>query len=370
MPDALSADVLFEPARLGPLALPNRIVMAPMTRSFSPSHAPGADVAAYYRRRAEGQVGLILTEGVSPNETTATGTPNVPNIVTDAAKAGWRRVVEEVHAAGGLIGMQIWHEGPHRNAAKTEYPNVPSWSASGVKVPGKQILEPMTEGEIDTAIGEFVDAAASAKALGFDAVEFHGAHSYLIDNFFWRETNNRGDRFGGADWTTRTALAVEIIRRTREAVGADFPLIIRLSQWKQEDFQAKTAADPDDLAGWLAPLVDAGIDAFHCSQRRFWEPCFDGSPMNFAGWAKKLTGKTAISVGSVGLSGEFTATYGGEVSEPASIDGLVERLSGGEFDLIAVGRALLKDPEWALKIRDGRLDALETFDKRDLATLY
>ncbi len=365
---AADIDVLFQPADLGNLKLPNRIVMAPMTRSFSPGNAPGADVAAYYRRRAEGGVGLILSEGVSPNTTTATGTPNVPNIATDDAKAGWKKVITEVKAAGGMMGLQLWHEGPYRNPAKTQHPETPSWSASGVKVPGKPLWEPMTEAEIETAIDEFVNAAAATKALGFDCVEFHGAHSYLIDSFFWGQTNLRQDQWGG-DWAGRTRFACEIIRRTRERVGAGFPLIVRLSQWKQQDFAAQTAKTPDEMQQWLSPLVEAGIDIFHCSQRRFWEPAFQDSTLNFAGWAKKLTGKPSISVGSVGLSGEFTAAYAGEISEPASLDDLVNRMDAEEFDMIAVGRALLQDPQWANKIRDGRAGELMAFSKDALMTL-
>ncbi|MEM9706574.1 MAG: NADH:flavin oxidoreductase [Pseudomonadota bacterium] len=363
-------DVLFQPFTLNSLALSNRLVMAPMTRSFSPGHVPGDDVVAYYRRRAEGGVGLILTEGVSPNDTTATGTPNVPNIVADDAKAGWKKVADAVHDAGGRIGMQLWHEGPYRNPKHSEHPDVPSLFPSGFKVPGKMLAEPMTEDAIDTAITEFVDAAVTAKDLGFDAVEFHGAHSYLIDSFFWSDTNIREDKWGGASWVDRTRIATEMIARTRVKVGPDFPLLIRLSQWKQQDFGAKAAATPDEMAAWLTPLVDAGIDAIDCSQRRFWEPEFEGSDLNFAGWAKKLTGKPSISVGSVGLSGEFTATYTGDVAEPASLDTLVERMERGDFDLIAVGRALLKDPDWAMKIREGRMDELDTFDKKALETLY
>ncbi len=363
-----STDILFQPFDLGDFSLPNRIVMAPMTRSFSPGNVPGADVAAYYRRRAEGGVGLILSEGVSPNAVTATGTPNAPNIVTDEAKASWKKVIEGVHAAGGKMGLQLWHEGPFRNPAKTDHPDTPSWSASGVKMPGKPLWEPMTEAEIETAITEFVDAAVTTKELGFDCVEFHGAHSYLIDSFFWSQTNQRTDKWGG-DWAARTRFACEIIRRTRERVGADFPLIIRLSQWKQTDFAAKAAQTPDELEQWLSPLVDAGIDIIHCSQRRFWEPEFDGSELNFAGWAKKLTGKPSISVGSVGLSGEFTAAYAGEVSKPASLDELVRRMEHGDFDLIAVGRALLQDPRWVMKIKDGRHDELMSFTKDALASL-
>lgn len=364
-----STDLLFTPFSLGKMRLPNRFVMAPMTRSFSPRNVPGSDVAAYYRRRAEGGVGLILSEGVSTNETTATGTPNVPNIVTEAAKAGWRRVSEEVRAAGGLMGLQLWHEGPYRNPSKSSHPHVPSWSASGFKLADKPLWSPMTEAEIEAAVGEFVAAAVAARDLGFACAEFHGAHSYLLDSFFWAETNHRTDRWGG-DWTGRTRFAAEIIRRSRAAVGPDFPLIIRLSQWKQQDFAALSAGSPAELEQWLAPLVDAGIDAFHCSQRRFWEPTFEGSDLNFAGWAKKLTGKPAISVGSVGLSGEFTAAYSGEVAEPASLDRLVERIEREEFDLIAVGRALLQDPQWVEKIRAGRSAELLPFSRDAMATLY
>lgn len=364
-----STDILFTPFEHGALKLKNRMVMAPMTRSFSPGGVPGEDVAAYYRRRAEADVGLILSEGVHPNRTTADGTPNVPNIVADEAKAGWRRVIDGVRAAGGKMGLQLWHEGPYRNPAKSDHPEIASWSPSGFKVPGKVLWEPMSEAEIETAIEEFVDAAVAAKDLGFDCVEFHGAHSYLIDSFFWAETNLRDDKWGG-DWAGRTRFACEIVRRTREKVGPDFPLLIRLSQWKQQDFNAKTAASPNELEKWLAPLSEAGIDIFHCSQRRFWEPAFDGSELNFAGWTKKLTGKPAISVGSVGLSGEFTATYGGEVSRPASLDRLVEMMERGDFDLIAVGRALLQDPQWVVKIREGRTDELADFSKEALATLY
>ena len=184
------------------------------------------------------------------------------------------------------MGLQLWHEGPYRNPKKSEHPDVPSWSASGFKVPDKVLWPAMTDAEIATAIDEFVEAAVTTKELGFDCVEFHGAHSYLLDSFFWSETNKREDRWGG-DWTGRTRIACEIIRGTRQRVGDDFPLIIRLSQWKQQDFAALSAQTPmpwrHGFLRWSMP----GIDMFHCSQRRFWEPTFDGSDLNFAGWAKK-----------------------------------------------------------------------------------
>jgi 2,4-dienoyl-CoA reductase-like NADH-dependent reductase (Old Yellow Enzyme family) len=116
--------------------------------------------------------------------------------------------------------------------------------------------------------------------------------------------------------------------------------------------------------------VEAGADVIHCSQRRFWEPEFEGSDLNFAGWAKKITGKPTITVGSVGLSGEFVAAYAGEASKPASLDELIRRLERGDFDLVAVGRAVLQDPHWAVKIREGRTSELMDFDRSAMAVLY
>lgn len=121
---------------------------------------------------------------------------------------------------------------------------------------------------------------------------------------------------------------------------------------------------------WLAPLAGAGVDVFHCSQRRFWEPEFDGSSLNFAGWAKKLTGKPTITVGSVGLSGDFFGAFKGESAGVAELDDLLERLERGEFDLVAVGRALVSDPEWATKIMQQRYEELVGFDRNALSVLY
>jgi 2,4-dienoyl-CoA reductase-like NADH-dependent reductase (Old Yellow Enzyme family) len=120
---------------------------------------------------------------------------------------------------------------------------------------------------------------------------------------------------------------------------------------------------------WLQPLVDAGADVLHCSQRRFWEPEFEGSDLNFAGWAQKLTGVPCITVGSIGLSGEFVASYGGEASVPTGIDALIARMERGEFAMAAVGRALIADPQWLQKMRNGDLASLRGFDRSLLATL-
>ncbi len=362
-------DVLFSPFTLNNLTIPNRIVMAPMTRIFSPDGVPDEKVAAYYRRRAAGGVGLIVTEGTVINEPAASNHANIPLFYGEKALAGWKKVADDVHAAGGLIAPQIWHQGGMRNPGEGAYADAPSVSPSGVKYGDRKVGDPLSPGKIEEIIAAYAQAAADADRLGFDAVEVHGAHGYLIDQFLWEGTNRRDDLYGG-DMVGRTRFAAEIIRAIRARVRADFPVILRLSQWKQQDFNAKLADTPQRLEQFLAPLVDAGVDCFHCSTRRFWEAEFEGSPLNFAGWTKKLTGKPTITVGSVGLDGEFVTSFQGQGAGIAPLDELIERLEKNEFDLVAVGRALLSNPDWAHKVRDGREDELIAYEKAVEKELY
>ena len=362
-------DSLFSAYTLNKLTLENRIVMAPMTREFSPQGIPDDDVAAYYKRRAAGGTGLIVTEGTTVNDAVASMGENIPTFHGEAALAGWKKVVEEVHGEGGKIFPQLWHVGSARNPAKMNNSGTPSASPSGLQAPGKQVSEPMTGEHIDRVIGSFADAAADAQRLGFDGIEIHGAHGYLIDQFFWEGLNQRRDAFGGS-MGNRGRFAAEIIRAARAATGPDFPIILRYSQWKQQDFEAKLATTPQELELFLQPLVDAGLDGFHCSTRRYWESEFDGSDLNLAGWTKKLTGKTSITVGSVGLSADFIGAIAmNESSETRAIDDLLSRLEKGEFDLVAVGRALLQDPEWPNKVLEGRTESINSFNSESLATL-
>lgn len=364
-----AAAALFQPFTHGNLSLANRIVMAPMTRAFSPGAVPGQDVVDYYRRRAENGVGLIITEGTLINHPAATDNPNIPNIHGEEALAGWKRVVDAVHEAGGRIVPQLWHVGMTRPNGSLPHPEALSIGPSGLTLTGEKVNEPMTQADIDQVVQAFAQSAADAKRIGFDGIEIHGAHGYLIDQFLWEKTNHRTDKYGGS-MLARTRFAVEIIEACRRAVGPDFPIIIRLSQWKSAEYTAKLAATPELLGELLAPLVEAGVDIFHCSTRRFWEPEFEGSTLNFAGWVKKLTGKPTITVGSVGLDDEFLGSFRGKSAGTADINELLVRLEQNEFDLVAIGRALLVDPAWADKVRDGRFDELLPFTADALQRLY
>ncbi|MDX5298437.1 MAG: NADH:flavin oxidoreductase [Gammaproteobacteria bacterium] len=367
----LNLGPLFSPYRVKSLDLQNRVVMAPMTRNFSPDGIPGENVAGYYQRRAEGQVGLLITEGTTVNHPGADGYPNVPVIHGEAALAGWKRVVDAVHAAGGQIIPQLWHVGAVRKPGVGPVPEAPAYSPSGLFAPGKPNGVAMTREDIADVVKAFADAARDAKAVGFDGVEIHGAHGYLIDQFFWEGTNQRDDEYGGS-LENRSRFAVEIVRAVRAAVGEDFAIVFRFSQWKQQAYDARMVNTPEELERFLKPLVEAGVDVFHASNRRFWVPEFDGSSLNLAGWTKKLTGTPTISVGSVGLTDDFiSGTFQSKQAEvaQAGIDELVQRMQDDEFDLIAVGRALLQDPQWLVKLREGRDAEILPFAKAALAEL-
>ena len=181
-------------------------------------------------------------------------------------------------------------------------------------------------GMLTTCIRAFGQAARSAERLGFDGLEIHGAHGYLLDQFFWDGTNQRADGYGG-DLVARTRFAVEVIREIRSQVSPEFPVCLRFSQWKLQDYTAKLAQNPAELESFLAPLAAAGVDLFHCSQRRFWEPEFEGSRLNLAGWTRKLTGKPTVTVGSITLNEEFTRTFqSADTAAVTGIDELLDRL--------------------------------------------
>ena len=360
---------LFNPFQLKSLHLKNRVVMAPMTRAFSPDGVPTDDVAAYYRKRAEGEVGLILSEGTVIGRPSSSNDANIPHFYGTESLVGWQKVIDGVHSEGGKMGPQIWHMGIMDNHQSGWVPPVPFEGPSGLGRPGFNNGNTMTERDIEDTIIAYGRAAADAKRLGFDCVEIHGAHGYLIDQFFWDGTNERTDGYGGKTLPERSRFGIEVIKEVRKQVGEDFAIIIRLSQFKPADFNFKLAKTPQEMEAWLNPLADAGIDIFHCSQRRFWEPEFEGSDLNFAGWAKKLSGKATITVGSVGLNGDFLAAFAGESSQPNSLDELLRRLDRGDFDLVAVGRPLLADPFWTKKIHEGQTAELKGFTKEAMGQL-
>ncbi len=371
---------LFEPITIGGLELRNRFVMAPMTRHYAPGGIPAEGVAAYYRRRAKGGVALIITEGAFPDHPVAHYDSDCPNFYGEECLNRWRRVVDEVHEAGGRIFVQLWHSGFARKAYRAFNPDEVSVAPSGVldgRIPIElwdmkykpgdglaRAARAMTQKDIDQVIESFAKATTVAKEIGFDGVNIHAGHGYLIDSFFWGATNHRKDRYGG-DTVARTRFAVEMVEEMRRRVGPSFPLMLRYSQWKNADYKARMFNFPSELEQFLVPLVEAGIDILDASTRRFWEPEFPGSHLNLAGWSKRLTGKPVMTIGSLGLSAEVSSSdVFSEREFPVSdahIDQLLERFNSHEFDLIGLGRALLANPDWPERIRLGDIHSMKSY---------
>ena len=358
---AIMLDALFAPFAIKNLRLKNRLVLAPMSRYQNEGGIPDAALAKFYAERAP-DLGLVMTGAVAVDLPAANNHPKLANI-NAGSSAGWQQVVEAVHNAGSPISMQLWHAGPLFNVAP-DYQPAPIKSPSGLVTPGRKVGEPMSETDIADCIDAFATAAKLAKDLGFDAIEVHAGHGFLLDAFFWKGINQREDGWGGLVLPARARFALEVVKAVRKAVGDEMLVSLRVSQWKEQDYTVKLAASPLELEQWLVPFVEAGIDMISCSQRRFWEPEFKGSELNFAGWVRKVTGAPTITVGSVGLSTDVMTFFEGAIPEHRPLDELMRRLDADEFDLVAVGRALLADPDWVRKVRENRIMDLKQPDPK------
>jgi 2,4-dienoyl-CoA reductase-like NADH-dependent reductase (Old Yellow Enzyme family) len=370
---------LFEPVQIGGMRLKNRVVMSPMTRTMAPAGVPGDASAEYYRKRAAGGAGLIITEGTWVPHDAAANEVDVPRIYGVEALAGWKKVVDAVHAEGTPILAQLWHVGQMKQhtvdslyeAKGTDYKPPrrvgPSGLFGGIGKPTTLDGEPALPADLDSIVEAYGKAAINAKMIGFDGVELHAAHGYLLDQFFWPGTNKREDKWGGS-LRNRARLAADAIAEIRRMTGPDFAISLRISQWKVQDFKAKNFNTPAELDQFVSLMVDTGVDVFHCSTRRFWDTEFN-SDQNLAAWTKKLSGKPTITVGSIGMTGEHIDTLMGEGSNVASLDHLLQLVDRGDFDLIAVGRGMLVNPDWANKVREGRIDQLNNWNPEVLKGL-
>jgi 2,4-dienoyl-CoA reductase-like NADH-dependent reductase (Old Yellow Enzyme family) len=362
---------LFLPARFASVPVRNRLVMAPMTRCKSPGHIPNERNVEYYERRAQGGIGLIITEGTTIDHPAANGYPDVPAFHGESALAGWAAVAAAVHAHGARIIPQLWHVGSVRQRGTQPDPAVPGFAPSRIMHPtlaqqSAELPEELTEGQIADVIDAYARSAASARGCGFDGVEIHAAHGYLIHQFFAGRSNRRSDVYGGGV-RERTRFAAEVVRAVRRAVGPDFPVCLRFSQWSLGDYALRLVESAAELERWLEPLSAAGVDVYHVSTRRFDQPEFPGSSLTLAGWTKRLSGKAVLTVGSVGLDSDFIAAFAGHSARAIGIDRLLERIERDEFDFVVLGRALLADPDWPDKLRSGRASEIESFAQEHLS---
>jgi 2,4-dienoyl-CoA reductase-like NADH-dependent reductase (Old Yellow Enzyme family) len=338
----MTATAFFAPFRVRGLELANRFVMSPMNRSGAPGGVPGEGLARYYRRRVDGEIGLIVTGGIGIDHAAALGSRDdrpceVPELHGDAV-AGWRRIVELVHAGGGKIVPQLWHMGPLRLPGTGYHPAAPSSDPAT-----------LADAEIVAIVAAYGRSARNAAGAGFDGIAIHGANGNLPDAFLRAEANGRTDRWGGGR-RERTRFAVEVVRAIRREAGEMLPIFFRFSQWRFEDRDARLADSPAELEEILGPLADAGVDVFDASHHDFDRAEFAEAELNLAGWARKLTGRASMTVGAVGLSGDLRDRAPQALD---NLDAVAARFARGEFDLVGVGRALLSDPAWARTVRLG-----------------
>lgn len=361
--------------------------MAPMTRSFcGEDGVPGPEVVAYYAARAAAGTGLIITEGTVVDMGPARGYRGVPGLCSDVQQAAWARVTDAVHAAGARIAVQLWHAGrlAHSRANGGCTPLAPSAvTAAGPYIDfadpetygaGLDYAPPraMTESDIESVIDAFARAAVRAQHAGFDAIEFHGGSGYLIQQFWNADSNRRDDDFGGDVWR-RGEFASRLVAAVRAAVGPKMPLVMQLAQFAVNDFGWTTWQTPDELATTLGRLVEAGCDGFYASAHRISTPAFgaaaDPAQRSLAWHMRCITSRPVIAVGGVTYSAPVQQTLAGTPAPVEDPINAVTALEQGDADIVAIGRAMIANPDWVRLVSAGRWRELAPFSRELLMTL-
>jgi 2,4-dienoyl-CoA reductase-like NADH-dependent reductase (Old Yellow Enzyme family) len=369
MPNEL--DSLFTPLQVGRVLLRNRFVMPGMQRGFMSDGAPTAKMVDYMRRCAAGGVGLIISESTSPDHPSAYWQPMMGRL-EPGTLAAWRPVVDAVRGEGACFLLQLWHPGAMRKVAEGHpLANHPAWSPSGLIQGSRPHGHAMTRQDLQDLKQAYVRAAEQAQQLGADGIEVHAAHGYLLDQFLWAETNRREDEYGGRSLAERARYSAEIVALIRAAVGSDFLISYRFSQFKEVDYGAVVAESPADLGAMLALLRARGVDLFNVSSRRFHKPEWPHSAhpdFTIAEWVKSMTDAVVMTCGSVGLNVEMFANLfddeePSELTLERDLTFLADRVRRGTLDLVGVGRMHIANNDFVNKVRQGRLRELALFNK-------
>lgn len=338
-------DVLFSPATVGGVQLINRAVVAPMTRISGTADGEVTERnARYYARFARGGFGLVITEGIYTDTEYSQGYLDQPGLANSAQQRSWRAVTDAVHDAGGLIFAQLMHAGAqsqgNRFRARTAGPSAVApigEQAGAYRGSGPYpVPKPLDDTELTALRRGFAAAAQRAVAAGFDGVELHGANGYLIDEFLTGYFNRRDDRYGG-DIANRVRLPAEICDEVLQAVGAEVPVGIRISQAKVSDSAHKWPGGSADAEVIFAGLARTGIHFLHTAEYEAAAPAFDDGGPTLAQLAKQH-------------SGGLPVIANGKLEDP-EVAGAV--LRSGAADLVSIGKAALAHPDWPRRVRGG-----------------
>ncbi len=347
---ASSYPYLFQPVVLSEtLALPNSVVMAPLTRCFAgPGLVPTEQMADYYAKRAG--AGLIVSEAtiISPE---AQGYPNTPGIYTPEQIAGWKMATDKVHAHGGRMFNQLWHLGrvahSHYTGSQPLAPSAIGWHGRVPRSPGLEYEQPraMSTDEVRHMVERYAQAAKNAMQAGFDGVEIHGANGYLIDQFLRQQTNQRDDEYGGS-LENRARFALEVVDAVTAAVGAD-RVGIRLSPNAHVHLE-HTPGDEETFAWLLHELGSRDMAYVH-------EGAFDDHiEYDYLGGRPSAFLRQHYP-GHVIACGSLT---------PEEANRMIQ---AGQSDLVAIGRPFIANPDLMDKLRTG--ETPEPFDPEMLKTL-
>lgn len=344
MENDVKRPALFQPGRIGPLALKNRIVMAPMTTRLADADGCATpEQEAYYRARAAGGVGLVTVEMAAPERAGKHRNFEL-GVSDDRFLAGLSRVVAAIHAEGAKASIQLGHGGGHtRRDICGDAPIAPSAIAHIVEEGHTETIVPeaMSRERIGRTVRAFAEAADRAARAGFDAVEIHGAHGYLLSQFLSPLENRRDDEYGGT-LENRARFSLEIVRAVREAV----PGLAVVFRMNGDDFFDGGMTPPEavEVAAWAAA---AGADAIHVTGGHYRStpspsimiPPMATAPTPFLGFARAVKAVVAVPVITVGRFGA-----------PADAEAA---LMAGDADFVALGRPLLADPQWPERARAG-----------------
>jgi N-ethylmaleimide reductase len=340
---------LFSPLKVGPYQLQHRVAMAPLTRMRADrsSFAPRPLNAEYYAQRAT-PGGLLIAEA-SPVMVTGRGNPGTPGIYSEAQIAGWRGVVDAVHAKGGLIFLQLWHVGRVSHSSFQPGGALPV-APSAVPITGEGMLAMTADGkmvpyetpraleseEVGHVVAAFRQAAANAKQAGFDGVEIHGANGYLLEQFLQSRTNLRSDQYGGSI-ENRARLLLEIAQAAIEVWGAG-RVGVRLSPYGVANGSGEAEAMP------LYSHVVKALDSLGLAYLHFIEPRSSGAGRAEVNWQNVPSAMVLfrpIWRGVLIAAGGFT----GETAEAA--------IAQGHADAVAFGRIFISNPDLPRRLRDG-----------------
>ena len=331
---------LLSEGRIGSLTLRNRVVMPAMGSGLSsPDGEITEQLIRYYEERAKGGTGLIITEFTTIDYELGRGTVNQLRIDDDRYITGFRRLAEAVQKHGARIFAQLHHAGRESNSYLTGGKQVVAPSAVTCAAIGEEPRE-LTPAEIKEIIQKFIDGASRCKEAGVNGVELHGAHGYLINQFLSPNTNLRTDEYGGS-FEKRMRFVEEIISGIKQQCGEDFPVTVRLSV---DEFEEGGMDIP--LSRKVSKYLEkAGADALHASSGNYntMEKVIE-SPLFEEGWrvylAEEIKKEVNIPVFAVG-----------NIRDPKFVESI---LAEGRADFVAIGRGHIADPEWALKVAEGR----------------